>query len=107
MRVLCGEEVALGPGKADLLGWINKTRSIREAASRMDMSYMRAWSLIKDMNASFRQPVVIASRGGKNHGGATLTETGQIALKLYRTLESQSIKACAQTWRKLNRLLKT
>src|SRR5262245_28109969 len=61
MRVLCGEEVALGPGKADLLGWISKTRSIREAARKMDMSYMRAWQLIKAMNACFREPVVIAS----------------------------------------------
>jgi len=106
MRVLCGANVALGPGKADLLAWIGKTSSIREAAKGMGMSYMRAWTLIKTMNACFREPVVIACRGGRHHGGAVLTETGRMALELYRTLEAQSKKACAKTWRKLHKMLK-
>ncbi|HWW00032.1 MAG TPA: LysR family transcriptional regulator [Candidatus Acidoferrum sp.] len=106
MRVLCGEEVALGPGKVDLLALIAETGSIRAAAERMGMSYMRAWTLIKTMNACFREPLVAASRGGEQHGGAVLTETGRTALKLYRELEAQSLKACAGNWRQLRRLLK-
>ncbi|HWW00269.1 MAG TPA: LysR family transcriptional regulator [Candidatus Acidoferrum sp.] len=106
MRVLCGEEVALGPGKVDLLALIAETGSIRAAAERMGMSYMRAWTLIKTMNACFHEPLVVASRGGEQHGGAVLTETGQTALKLYRELEAQSLKACAGNWRQLRRLLK-
>src|SRR5215471_7937918 len=106
MRVVCGGQVALGPGKADLLALIGKTSSIRKAARRMGMSYMRAWTLIKTMNACFRKPVVITSRGGKRHGGAVLTETGRMSLELYRTLEAQSERACAATWRKLHRMLK-
>jgi molybdate transport system regulatory protein len=106
MRVLCREEVALGPGKADLLELVGETGSIREAAERMGMSYMRAWTLIKTMNACFRQPLVVGSRGGSEHGGAGLTETGRAALNLYRALEAQSIKACAGTWRELRLLLK-
>lgn len=106
MRIVSGKEVALGPGKADLLALIAKTNSIREAARRMGMSYMRAWTLVKTMNKCFRQPVVIASRGGKAHGGAALTETGQMALELYRALEVKSERACAATWRKMRKLLK-
>ncbi len=105
MRVLCGEDVALGPGKSDLLTLVRKTGSIREAAERMGMSYMRAWTLIKTMNACFREPLVVASRGGKKRGGAVLTVTGRTALKLYRGLEAQSLKACAGTWRQLSKLL--
>src|SRR5579883_449527 len=101
MRVLCGEDVALGPGKVDLLALVNETGSIRAAAERMGMSYMRAWTLIKTMNACFREPLVVASRGGKERGGAVLTETGRRALQLYRGLEAQSQKACAATWREL------
>src|SRR5438034_10338212 len=82
MRVLCGEEIALGPGKVDLLALIDETGSIREAAGRMGMSYMRAWTLIKTMNACFQEPLVVASRGGKAGGGAALTEAGGTALKL-------------------------
>ena len=103
--MLCAEEVALGPGKADLLALVGKTGSIREAAERMGMSYMRAWTLIKTMNACFRQPLIVASRGGKGHGGAGLTETGRTALRLYRRLEAESKKACAGTWRELRKLL--
>ena len=105
MRVLCGEDIALGPGKVDLLALIGETGSIREAAERMGMSYMRAWTLIKTMNACFREPVVVASRGGKARGGAVLTETGRRALELYRGLESQSLKAGADLWRQLRKLL--
>ena len=106
MRVQCGEQVALGPGKADLLALIRKTSSIRQAARQMGMSYMRAWTLVKAMNACFREPVVIACRGGKHHGGAALTDTGRTALELYRRLEAQSDRACAATWRKLQKMLK-
>ena len=105
MRVLCGEEVALGPGKADLLALVAETGSIRAAADRMGMSYMRAWTLIKTMNACFRKPLVIASRGGKERGGAIVTPTGNKALELYRELEAKSVKACAGPWGRLRRLL--
>src|SRR4051812_26038499 len=105
MRVLSDEDIALGPGKADLLASVDETGSIREAAKRMNMSYMRAWKLIKTVNACFRQPLVVVARGGKDHGGAALTKTGQTALRLYRELERQSLKACAGTWRQLRELL--
>src|SRR6059058_2561071 len=88
MRVLRGEEIALGPGKVDLLALVGQTGSIREAAERMGMSYMRAWKLIKTMNACFKKPLVEAVRGGRAHGGATLTETGRKALELYQQMES-------------------
>src|SRR4030095_2224304 len=64
MRVLCGEDIALGPGKVHLLALIDETGSIREAAERMGMSYMRAWTLIRMMNACFKEPLVVAVRGG-------------------------------------------
>src|SRR2546425_5443625 len=77
MRVLCGEEIALGPGKVDLLALIGETGSIREAAERMGMSYMRAWKLIKTMNACFKKPLVEAVRGGGGHRGAAPRPPGR------------------------------
>jgi len=50
-RVTCGKEIAFGPGKAGLLALIEETGSINQAAKRMSMSYMRAWSLIRTMAA--------------------------------------------------------
>ncbi len=88
-RNLRGREIALGPGKAELLDQIDRTGSIATAAARMGMSYMRAWKLIKTMNACFRQPLVATTRGGRERGGARLTKTGRTALQLYQRLQSR------------------
>jgi molybdate transport system regulatory protein len=106
LRVNCGDEVALGPGKADLLDLVAKTGSIREAAERMDMSYMRAWKLIQTMNACFREPLVNSERGGSSRGGAQLTRTGKRALELYRGMEREAALATEVKWRALARMLR-
>src|SRR5437899_2383002 len=85
-RVLCGRDIALGPGKVELLDHLNETGSISEAAQRMGMSYNRAWLLIKTINRCFKEPLVVALRGGTTGGGARLTEAGKKALALYHLL---------------------
>jgi len=96
-RVVCGKEIAFGPGKADLLELIAETGSIGKAASRMKMSYMRAWSLVQTMNHCFKKPLVLATHGGEGGGGAELTETGRQILALYRQLEIKSLAATRAT----------
>ena len=98
LRIQCGTEIAFGPGKADLLTLIDETGSIGEAAKRMNMSYMRAWSLVQSMNDCFTQPVVAAIRGGNKRGGAALTPVGRRALDMYRRMEKKSLKAARPGW---------
>jgi len=105
-RVLGGKKIAFGPGKADLLRLVAETGSIREAAKRMDMSYMRAWSLIQTMNVCFKEPVVVAARGGHDRGGAKVTATGRRLLELYHQMEKDSLRAVQKDWRTLQRLLR-
>jgi molybdate transport system regulatory protein len=105
-RLMRRGEAALGPGKADLLASIDETGSIAEAAKQMNMSYMRAWSLIKTMNRAFKKPVVAPKRGGKSGGGAALSITGKRVLLLYRQIEAQSEKAIHGTSSKLKSMLK-
>jgi molybdate transport system regulatory protein len=95
-RIYLGDEIALGPGKVDLLRHISKTGSISEAARRMDMSYNRAWLLVRTMNRCFKEPLVLASRGGDSRGGAQLTAFGRQVLILYQRLESKFIAATRQ-----------
>lgn len=99
-------EISLGPGKADLLEAIGTTGSIAEAATQMGMSYMRAWTLVRTMNRSFREPLVTMARGGRLQGGSQLSETGRKVLFLYRQLESESRRATRSTERSLARLLR-
>ncbi|QIF06012.1 LysR family transcriptional regulator [Roseimicrobium sp. ORNL1] len=101
-----GNDLVLGPGKAELLAHIAETGSISEAARRMEMSYNRAWLHVKTMNAGFREPLVSSSRGGSEKGGATLTETGEQVLKLYRQMEQEASRAIEKTQQKLAGLLK-
>ena len=60
--------IVLGPGKADLLAAIGESGSIRAAAESLGMSYMRAWTLVRTMNAAFRSPLVEKVRGGNEKG---------------------------------------
>ena len=105
-RIVCRNEIAFGPGKADLLELIAGTGSIGKAASRMKMSYMRAWSLIQAMNRCFKKPLVLAAHGGAGGGGAELTETGRAVLSLYRQMENQAAKATRSAWKKMQSRLK-
>lgn len=87
----------MGPGKARLLRLVKETGSISEGARKMQMSYMRAWTLIKTMNVCFREPVITTTRGGEDRGGAKLTKMGEHLLRLYEQLEAQAMESTAQT----------
>lgn len=104
-RVLAGGAVPIGPGKADLLDGIAQTGSLRRAAARMEMSYMRAWQLVRVMNDGFREPLVEFVRGGRGGGGARLTVCGRRALELYRAMEAASLRAVQTEWGQLSALL--
>lgn len=93
LRVILGPETLLGPGKADLLQGIHETGSIAAAGRRLGMSYKRAWYLIDTMNAYFREPVVVSTKGGPKGGGAALTDTGKAVLTLYRRMHFKTTKA--------------
>lgn len=93
LRVLHNDEVAFGPGKADLLAAIADTGSISGAARRMKMSYRRAWLLVDVMNRCFRAPLVLSAAGGSHGGGAQLTDTGVAVLAQFRLMEAAAQQA--------------
>jgi molybdate transport system regulatory protein len=86
VRILLGPEIAMGPGKADLLEAIQRVGSISGAGRELGMSYRRAWQLVSTMNTCFREPLVETSKGGSEGGGATLTPLGEAVLASYQKL---------------------
>jgi len=84
----------VGPGKIDLLEAIRDSGSLSQAARNIGMSYRRAWLLLESLRTSFREPVTLATTGGKGGGGVTLTSFGETLIKSYRLLE-QDIAAVA------------
>ncbi len=94
-RLMLGDVIAMGPGKADLLDLIEETGSISAAAKRMSMSYRRAWMLVDAMNVAFKKPLVEAITGGAGGGGARVTEEGRQVLTLYRKLQAELERTAA------------
>ena len=95
LRVVLGGDVAMGPGKAELLEGIAATGSIAAAGRRMGMSYRRAWSLVEEMNGMFCCPLVDTAKGGAGGGGAVLTPEGKRVVAAYRRLEQAAAHAGA------------
>ena len=85
-QLLVGDEIAFGPGKADLLDAIAAQGSISAAARSMGLSYRRAWLMVDAMNRLFSEPLVATSPGAG--GGATVTPRGESVLGMYRELQA-------------------
>ncbi len=88
LRILCGEEIAMGPGKADLLDAIDATGSISAAGRAMGMSYRRAWLLVDAMNRCWDQPLVETMPSGAARSVARLSAAGRRILGHYRALQA-------------------
>lgn len=93
LRVMVGEEIAIGPGKAELLAAIAETGSISASARRLGMSYRRAWRLVDTMNRCFREPLVASATGGAGGGGAQVTAFGRRVLGHYRVMHARVERA--------------
>src|SRR5437773_12473702 len=87
LRITRGDDIAVGPGKVDLLEAIASTGSITAAARQLGMSYRRAWLLVDTMNGCFEEPGVAAEAGGKRGSATRRTATGRRANPHYRPIE--------------------
>jgi molybdate transport system regulatory protein len=95
LRIVRGDDIAVGPGKVDLLEAIAATGSITAAAKSLGMSYRRAWLLVDTMNRCFATSVVAAETGGTRGGGARLTPLGSDVVRRYRAAEAKAAEGAA------------
>ncbi len=86
-RIDFAEHSSVGPGKISLLEAIRDAGSLSQGARDIGMSYRRAWLLVESLNQTFREPVTVASKGGKDGGGMRVTEFGDALIKNFRELE--------------------
>ena len=105
IRVYAGDRM-LGPGKIQLLESIANTGSLSAAAKGMEMSYMRAWKLVQELNRDPARPMIEISRGGRSGGSASLTSLGNKILRLYEAMDRAASRAANANGLKLARLLK-
>jgi molybdate transport system regulatory protein len=94
-QIFCGDEIAMGPGKADLLEAIQREGSISAAGRALGMSYRRSWMLVDTMNRCWKEPLVEAVAGGGRDRGARVTDLGMAVLQAYRDLEQRMAAGAA------------
>ena len=105
-RLMVDDEIAFGPGKADLLDAIAITGSISAAGKYLGMSYRRTWLLVDAMNRCFQQPLVETATGGTQGGGTRLTDYGIDVLKRYRRLQTDIQHLSSQRFPEFKSLLR-
>jgi molybdate transport system regulatory protein len=98
LQVMCGDEIAMGPGKADLLEAIARHGSISAAGRALGFSYRRAWLLVDTMNRCWREPLVFA-RGGA--AGAEVTPFGSEILAQFRAMQAKVEHGSGGAWSRL------
>lgn len=106
VRIMSGEDIAFGPGKAQLLESLLTTGSLNRTASEMKMSYVKALALTKTMNAQFSEPLVELARGGRQGGGTQVTALGRKVLAEYQVMAAATEKAARPSWQRLRKLLR-
>jgi len=82
-------EPIFGKGRSCLLNAIDRHGSINRAAKEVDISYRKAWSYIDTMESRLGVRLVERKTGGRNGGGATLTETARQLIQNYEKMEQE------------------
>lgn len=106
IRLDLTSEDRIGPGKIALLEAIRDTGSISGGARKIGMSYRRAWLLVEQINVALAQPAVTAAPGGRQGGGAALTETGTQLIDIYRAIEDTAYVSARDQFKAVERLVR-
>lgn len=79
------EQKCFGPGLAELLRRVDEQHSLRAAALSMKMAYSKAWTVLHSAEESLGLKLLDVRTGGKNGGGAALTEEARRMLAAYES----------------------
>ena len=71
-----------------LLFQIRETQSVRDACSRVQISYSTAWNLLNAAENELGYPLLLRNKGGPSGTGSLLTQKGQELLSAYERFES-------------------
>ena len=79
----------MGIGVYWLLVGIKKYGSIRKAAEDMHLSYVKALSMLNNLEKTLKRKILNRKRGGDSREGTTLTATGEKLLCLYNEYQEK------------------
>lgn len=94
-----------GPGPNELIKQIQQEGSLSRAATKMKMSYKKAWEMVQRLNQYSEKPLIILKKGGSHGGGAEVTETALELVAEYENLQKKITESLEQQ-KKLLKFLK-
>ena len=81
------DEPIMGEGKVSLLTAIGEEGSLNKACKKINISYKHAWDLLKEIEESVGESVIIKRRGGKDQG-TILTEKAVSLIYEFNTYQN-------------------
>lgn len=96
-----GSEPFFGPGVRKLLLYIQSEGSVREACVKMGLSYSKGRRLLDRAERELGYRIVERSPGGKNGGGAHVSQAGLQLLEKYERLERELTEAAEEKFRQI------
>jgi len=108
VQLVTGEEVLISEEGFRLLLEIGKTQSIVAASKNLEISYRKAWGLLREIEYNLGFSLVGKRRGGKSGGRTTFTPEGAELLdayqKLVSDLESTDREAIRAFFKRINHI---
>ena len=95
----------MGIGLIWLLQGVARHNSIRKAADKMNLSYVKALVMINRLEEGLGKKVVNRERGGKSGGGTTLTPFGVKFVHLYDRFQLAAKKRTGEEFRRFQERL--
>ena len=83
------DQHAFGSGLTDLLERIDHLGTLTEAARSSNISYRRAWDLIKDAEKHLGKKLIIPHSGGLGGGGSLLSPEGRRLLDVFKRVNRE------------------
>lgn len=95
-----GGKPVFGRGRRFLFEAIDRYGSINRAAKEINISYRKAWGYIKAMEERLGIKLIERQTGGKNGGGAVLTQEAREFLKKYKAMETGIVEIVDERFKK-------
>lgn len=98
---LTGSEPFFGPGVRTLMEWIREEGSVRDACEKMGLSYSKGRKMLDRAEKELGYTIVERSPGGKNGGGARVSDEGLKLLEKYERFEKELTETAAEKYREI------
>ena len=94
-------KLVLSDYRVRLLALIDETGSLADAASRLKLSYRRAWGKVREIEENLGAKLVVSEAGGAGGGGSRLTDEGRRLVELYERFRTSIDRDLAEEFARI------